>query len=206
MFPPNSSVHHPLILQSSWSRDVRGNRQLHGSERSAGTWHRRDAGCLALRRNSSRKVELVSRNNPTSPRKIKGGCLCGAISFEVSNSFERLFLCSCDQCRQITGSAFASNLFVGVQAFEWRKGAEDIVSYQMPGRDISKSFCRVCGSGVPWRSGDGTKMIVPAGSLSEPAIVVERIKIFASEQPEWATDLEHVASYQKFPDASGSSR
>lgn len=52
-------------------------------------------------------------------KKIKGGCLCGAVSFEVVNAFEKLSLCSCDQCRQITGSAFASNLFVSIEGFGW---------------------------------------------------------------------------------------
>jgi hypothetical protein len=132
-------------------------------------------------------------------KKIKGGCLCGAVSFEVVNAFEKLFLCSCDQCRQITGSAFASNLFVSAEGFNWLEGAGNIVSYQVPERDISKSFCRVCGSGVPWASGDGTKMIVPAGSLSEPVNVLERVRIFASEQPSWASDLEHVSSHATFP-------
>ncbi|ABG32059.1 GFA family protein [Roseobacter denitrificans] len=136
--------------------------------------------------------------------KIRGSCLCAAVSYEVRGSFEKLFLCSCDQCRQITGSAFASNLFVGTDGFEWLSGTEQIVRYQVPGRDISKSFCRVCGSGVPWTNGDGTKMIVPAGSLSEPAQVVERLRIFVSEQPEWAFDLEHVPTHAKFPKTAGS--
>lgn len=138
-----------------------------------------------------------------SVQKIKGGCLCGAVSFAVINAFEKLYLCSCDQCRQITGSAFASNLFVGIEGFDWLKDAGDIVRYQVPGRDISKSFCRVCGSGVPWASGSGTKMIVPAGSLSAPANVVERIRIFASEQPAWASGLEHVSTHAAFPEGLG---
>ncbi|WP_375698415.1 GFA family protein [Pseudophaeobacter sp. TrK17] len=133
-------------------------------------------------------------------KKIKGRCLCGAISYEVANAFEKLFLCSCEQCRQITGSAFASNLFVSIDGFEWLGGADDIANYQVPGRDISKSFCRVCGSGVPWASGDGTKMIVPAGSLSEQANVAERIRIFTSEQPSWASGLEQVSTHAAFPD------
>jgi hypothetical protein len=143
----------------------------------------------------------MTRQNSSTTQKINGRCLCGAVSFEVVNAFEKLFLCSCDQCRQITGSAFASNLFVGVEGFAWLKGAGDIVRYQMPGRDISKSFCRVCGAGVPWASGDATKMIVPAGALSEPVNVAERIRIFASEQPCWASDLEHVPTYAQFPEA-----
>ena len=132
--------------------------------------------------------------------RIKGGCLCGAVSFKVTNAFDKMFLCSCDQCRQITGSAFASNLFVSIEGFTWTSGLDEIVDYQMPGRDISKSFCRVCGSGVPWGSGDGSSMIVPAGSLSEPAIVSERVRIFTSEEPSWASNLEHVVAHAKFPE------
>ena len=137
-------------------------------------------------------------------QRINGSCLCGAVSFEVESSFDKLFLCSCDQCRQITGSAFASNLFVGTEGFDWLSGTDKIVRYQVPGRDISKSFCRVCGSGVPWNDNDGTKIIVPAGSLREKTHVVERIKIFASEQPEWASDLENVPTHAKFPKTTGS--
>lgn len=134
-----------------------------------------------------------------SIQKIEGSCLCGGVTFEVLNAFDKLFFCSCDQCRQITGSAFASNLFANIDGFDWLSGAGDIINYQAPGRDISKSFCRVCGSGVPWISGDETKMIVPAGSLSEPPNVVERVRIFASEQPSWASDLEQVPAHSTFP-------
>ena len=146
----------------------------------------------------------MTPQNAPSLRRVIGGCLCGAVSFEVVNAFEKLFLCSCDQCRQITGSAFASNLFVGIEGFDWLGGVGDIVNYQVPERDISKSFCRVCGSGVPWANGNGTKMIVPAGSLSEPANVVERVRIFASEQPSWASDLEQVPTHAEFPESLGS--
>jgi len=132
-------------------------------------------------------------------KKIKGRCLCGGVSFEVVNAFDKLFFCSCEQCRQITGSAFASNLFVAAGGFLWLDGAEDIVNYQVPGRDISKSFCRVCGSGVPWASADGSKVIIPAGCLNGEPEVSERIRIFAAEQPSWASGFEQVNSHAGFP-------
>ena len=132
-------------------------------------------------------------------QKLKGSCLCGAVSFEVANAFDKMFFCSCDQCRQITGSAFASNLFVRADGFDWLDGADGIVTYRAPGRDISKSFCRVCGSGVPWSSSDGSKMIVPAGSLSGEPDVSERVRIFDAEQPAWASGLEQVSAHSGFP-------
>lgn len=132
-------------------------------------------------------------------QKIKGNCLCGIVSYEVVNAFDRLFLCSCDQCRQITGSAFASNLSAAKDGFNWLSGVDDVIVYQVPGRDISKSFCRVCGSGVPWRSSDGSKMVIPAGTLSGEPQVVERARVFVAENPSWATGLEQIKSHQGFP-------
>ncbi len=141
---------------------------------------------------------MTTQNN-RSIEKLNGSCLCGGVTFEVLDAFDKLFFCSCDQCRQITGSAFASNLFANIDGFNWLRGSGDIINYQTPGRDISKSFCRVCGSGVPWIGGDETKMIVPAGLLSEPPNVAERVRIFTSEQPSWASSLEQVYTYAKFP-------
>ncbi|WP_324752056.1 GFA family protein [Roseovarius sp. Pro17] len=132
-------------------------------------------------------------------QKIKGSCLCGGVAFEVTNAFDKLFFCSCDQCRQITGSAFASNLFAAAESFVWLSGADDIVTYQVPGRDISKSFCRICGCGVPWPSSDGSKMVVPAGSLSREPDFAERVRIFVSEQPNWSTGIERVSAHDRFP-------
>lgn len=133
-------------------------------------------------------------------KKLTGGCLCGTISFEVVGAIEKLFFCSCVQCRQITGSAFASNLFVATDGFGWLGGSGDIVTYRVPGRDVSKSFCRLCGSGVPWANRDGSKMIVPAGSLSGEPDVAERFRIFMAEQPDWASGLEQVDAHAGFPD------
>ena len=41
-----------------------------------------------------------------------GGCLCGAIRYEVTAEPIRTFCCHCDSCRKATGSAFATNVFI----------------------------------------------------------------------------------------------
>jgi len=132
-------------------------------------------------------------------QKVKGSCLCGAVSFEVVNAFDKMFLCSCDQCRQITGSAFTSNLFIAAERFSWLAGSDEIVTYKMPGRNISKSFCRLCGSGIPWSSGDGSKMVVPAGSLQGEPKVAGKFRTFVAEQPSWSSCLDQVEAHQGFP-------
>jgi len=114
-------------------------------------------------------------------QKLKGSCHCSALSFEVVKAFGKRFFCSCDQCRQINGSAFASKIFVGSDGFNWLGGAEEIVSYQVPGLAISKTFCRICSSGVSLFCNDGSKVIVPASSLHRERDVTERFRTFRSD-------------------------
>jgi hypothetical protein len=141
----------------------------------------------------------MSQQETLPHQKIKGRCLCGTVSFEVTGAFEKMFMCSCDQCKQITGSAFASNLFISADGFNWLSGRDDIASYKVEGRDISKSFCRVCGSGVPWSSGDGTKMVVPAGSLQGEPEIADRVRIFVAEEPSWFSDFDKIKAHRGFP-------
>jgi len=54
--------------------------------------------------------------------KISGGCLCGAVTYEVQNNFKHFYFCHCEQCRKITGSAHASNLFTEPDAIKWTAG------------------------------------------------------------------------------------
>ena len=44
--------------------------------------------------------------------EIAGGCLCGAIRYEINGEPFRTANCHCDDCRRATGSAFATNIFV----------------------------------------------------------------------------------------------
>lgn len=63
---------------------------------------------------------------------LRGSCLCGDVTFAVDRTFDKMFMCSCDQCRQITGSAFAANLFTDNAGFNWLSGEDNIATYQMP--------------------------------------------------------------------------
>ncbi|WP_346914188.1 GFA family protein [uncultured Roseibium sp.] len=104
------------------------------------------------------------------------------------------------QCRQITGSAFASNLFVSAKACSWIKGAEHVVRYKAPGRDITKAFCRTCGSGLPYVSDDGARVPIPAGALKDDPRIETRYRIFEAERPDWSTDLGSVDAFEAFPE------
>ena len=117
---------------------------------------------------------------------VNGACLCGRVRFRVKGPFETFHLCHCSQCRRSTGSAHAANIFGKAEDIEWLAG-EDLVKRYTPDEAnvISKCFCSHCGSLVPYVSLKSGKLIIPAGSLSEPAGIEPRDNIFWSDRADW---------------------
>lgn len=132
--------------------------------------------------------------------RIRGGCLCEKVAYEVAAEFRFLLFCHCDQCRKITGSAHASNLFGNPAGFRWLKGEEYIKRYDMPGRYFSKAFCRDCGSGVPYLISDGKVILVPAGSLDGEPVFPKKSKVFYREHTAWCVMDENTPVFDGYPD------
>ena len=133
-------------------------------------------------------------------KKLNGECLCGAVHFSVKDEFKNFYQCHCKQCQQLTGSAFASNLFTATGNIEWLKGQSYIASYEHPSREFSKAFCKVCGSGLPFINKTKTSLIVPAGSLNELPALRPQANIFTSEEACWFKSGLQAEGFSGFPE------
>jgi len=131
-------------------------------------------------------------------KTLKGGCLCGQIEFTVMDDFETFYQCHCGQCRQITGSAFASNLWSEPGNIQWLKGTEGVEVFRHPERDFTKAFCTRCGSGVPYVNQSGEHLVVPAGSLFDQPSIELKAMVFTVEQVAWCCADDSVKSYSGF--------
>lgn len=130
---------------------------------------------------------------------ISGNCCCGDVAFTLANNFSNFFFCHCEQCRKLTGSAHAANLFTSPDNITWTKGAEKVKRYDHPERAFSKAFCEICASGLPYLSQSGHALIVPAGSLNqEPSITLDA-QIFCSEQTDWHKKGLQATQVSGFP-------
>ena len=70
------------------------------------------------------------------PTKINGSCLCGAVEYEIDNSFKQPYLCHCSQCRKISGSLHASNLLAESGNLRWLKGENKVKRFDYQGRAL----------------------------------------------------------------------
>lgn len=98
----------------------------------------------------------------------RGGCLCGAVRFEISGALPPIQICHCGQCRRAQGSAFAANIPVRVESLRFISGLQGLREYESsPGK--LRAFCSNCGSPLYSRRVDlpDTRRI-RAGSLDTP--------------------------------------
>jgi len=130
---------------------------------------------------------------------ITGSCCCGNIEFTVEDKFSHFYFCHCVQCRKLTGSAHASNLFTSPENIHWLKGAELTTRYDHPERSFSKVFCTECGSSLPFLSQNGKTLVVPAGCLDEEPIKQVDAQIFFAEQADWHQTGLAAAKVAGFP-------
>lgn len=153
---------------------------------------RRDSSLTRFFAGSCRQIQVGDAVKHT------GGCLCGAISFEVTGPFEGFFLCHCSRCRKDTGSSNAANLFSKVAELRWLSGESQVTIYNLPETRHVRSFCAVCGSALPSLQTNGT-LLVPAGSLDTDVPLRPQGHIFMDSRANWDEKLEALPKYASFP-------
>ena len=76
---------------------------------------------------------------------VTGICLCGAIKYEIISLLQFARNCHCSMCRKITGTAFATWVYVEGNNFRWVEGEAQLGKYQSSS-EVTRTFCKMCGS------------------------------------------------------------
>jgi hypothetical protein len=126
---------------------------------------------------------------------IEGSCLCGQVSFELSEPPFRMNICHCSMCRKVTGSACGVFAHTESSNFSWVSGESNISNYvSSPVR--LRSFCATCGSNVP-NSHDGYTCM-PAGGFDDDPGAVPMLQIFAGSKAPWHDLATTPIAYDEF--------
>jgi hypothetical protein len=96
--------------------------------------------------------------------RATGGCLCGAVRYEVHGPLRDVVLCHCSRCRRTHGhvaayAACRSDDLVLVESRELRWYADD-------GRE--RGFCAGCGASLFWRAPGRGTVSIAAGTIAPP--------------------------------------
>jgi len=121
------------------------------------------------------------------PKRILGGCLCGALRYEASGEPTGSGHCYCADCRRASGSGFIPFMGFRAEAVRFTGEAREFRSKAANGGEAVRNRCARCMSLVfGGELGRTDSYTLYAGSLDDPSVFHPTIAIFAAGRPDWA--------------------
>lgn len=109
---------------------------------------------------------------------ITGGCLCGAVRYEVNGKLRDIITCHCEQCRRSSGH-FVAATACRRESFKLLQQVSLQWYCAVPG--YRRGFCSVCGSSLFFEEVGGERISIAAGSLDAPQGLQIAVQIYTAE-------------------------
>lgn len=131
-------------------------------------------------------------------RRLRGGCLCGAVGYAVDDAFEYAMNCHCSNCRRATGSAFKPFAGISSASLSLEKGNDAILIYgdREAAHDV---HCGTCGSLLYSVVREGRYVHVPMGTLGDGPSIRPTAHIFMGSKAPWYEITDGLPAYDEFP-------
>jgi hypothetical protein len=135
-----------------------------------------------------------------SKTAFTGGCACGDIRYQLTESPLIVHACHCRDCQRITGSAFVVNLWIERKFVEASHGPTSFRLTAGTGKPHDVFFCGKCGTYL-WsfyHAAPGDALFVRAGTLDNPDKVEPDVHIFTRSKLPWFQLPKNVPAFETF--------
>ncbi len=131
---------------------------------------------------------------------LTGGCLCGAVRYEISAEPMIVLKCHCLVCRKISGaghSPFAAFPRDAVSITGEVKGYDGLAD---SGAHTTHEFCPTCGAPLFGRNGRMPDLLaVRLGSLDDPNRFTPMMEVYAKRELDWDKVTEGLPAFPEMP-------
>jgi hypothetical protein len=110
-----------------------------------------------------------------------GGCLCGAVRYEVDGPVRDVLICHCSSCRRTHGHTGAYTECADEDLVLIAAGG--LCWYVEDGR--ARGFCSGCGASLFWRAEGERATSISAGTLDEPTGLRTVAHIYTASQGDY---------------------
>lgn len=131
------------------------------------------------------------------PKPIRGSCLCGAVSFEITGKIGPIGQCHCSKCRKVSGTDGNAVFYTAAQSLRWLSGEAMNGRYVVPDSDgWTSTFCTTCGSPTPHTDSSAKIYFVPAGLLDDdPGHRGYAAHIFVGSKAPWVCITDNAPQH-----------
>ena len=120
--------------------------------------------------------------------RATGGCLCGAVRFEVHGALMPVVNCHCSKCRRFhghvaayTATARENLILTKAENLQWYRSTQD----EPP--DVHRGFCRHCGSSLFWDPRGKPNISIAAGAIDSPTGLTTERHVWVSQKADYYT-------------------
>jgi len=137
---------------------------------------------------------------------LTGGCLCGALRYEITDAPSMAYTCHCTDCQHLTSSAFSLAITVADSAFRLVKGEpRRLQKIADSGRVVTRWVCPECGCWLTSGPQPGARrgqMIrrVRGGTLDDPSWLKPTAHFWTRSKQPWVTIPEGDQVFATQPD------
>jgi hypothetical protein len=108
-----------------------------------------------------------------------GGCLCGAVRYEVRGALRPIVMCHCTQCRRVTGHVMAAT---AARLADFRLLSEGGLGWYDSSAEARRGFCSHCGSTLFWQGVGRDYLSIAAGTLDDSSGLTIACHIFTADK------------------------
>ncbi len=133
---------------------------------------------------------------------MRGSCLCGSITYEVTKLDSVIEHCSCRTCRKAHAAAFNTAAMVRREHFRWLSGEELLAGFESsPGK--TRMFCSRCGTHLVARRDGRDAWVLRVATLDEDPGAKPTFRIWASHEVPWLDYASAIPAYPEWEPGHG---
>jgi hypothetical protein len=115
---------------------------------------------------------------------LTGGCLCGAVRYQIDEPFLTASYCHCTRCQRRTGTAASAQGRIVPGSLRILQGAE-LEGRWKPDDGFAKCFCSACGGALWSRTEDGDIASVRLGTVDGDPGIRPSVRTFTAYAAVW---------------------
>jgi len=141
---------------------------------------------------------MLKPSKTDTHKTLLGKCLCGAISYSVSDEFDYALNCHCSNCRRATGAAFKPFAGIEKEKLTITQGEDQVLLFgdESANHDV---HCKKCGSLLYSIVRDGAFAHVTLGTLVDAPTIRPTTHIFVSDKAPWFEIADDLPQFDEFP-------